>query len=205
MNKYTFMAAIRERLGDMPHEDIKRSLDYYAEMIDDRMEEGFTEEEAVAAMGSPDDVAAQILGEGTPVSQKSENADTAERIPRRTLKAWEIALLILGSPVWLPLLAAAVIIVLAVYIALWSVVVVLYAADLCLAAGAVAGVFLTVVSAITGNGVLACMAFGLGLVCAGLAIFAFFGCNAVARGMVFITKKIFVGVKRLILGKEKSK
>lgn len=206
MNKHTFMAAVREKLGDMPRDDVERSLDYYAEMIDDRIEEGFSEEDAVAALGSPDEVAAQILGENPPGLQKSEDTDMAERISkRRSLKPWEIALLILGSPVWLPILAAAFIVALAVYVVLWSAVVVLYAADLCLAVGAVAGISMTAVWGVAVNVAPSFMALGAGFVCAGLAIFAFFGCNAVARGMIFVTKKVFIGTKRLIVGKGKGK
>lgn len=206
MNKYEFMAAVREKLGDVPREDIERSLDYYAEMIDDRIEEGFSEEEAVAAMGSPDDVAAQILGENLHGSQRVESKVVAENVSRRrALRGWEIALLILGSPLWLPLLLAAVIIILAVYIVMWSAVVVLYSADLCLAAGAVAGIFMTFVLPITGNWALSVMSLGAALVCAGFAIFAFLGCNAVAKGMILLTKKIFIGVKNLIIGKGEGK
>lgn len=61
MTKKQFLAAIRQRLAGLAQGDVERFLDYYAEMIDDRMEDGLSEEEAVASMGTPEYVAAQIL------------------------------------------------------------------------------------------------------------------------------------------------
>ena len=52
MTKQAFAAALRNELSGLPREDIDRSIDFYCEMIDDRMEEGLTEEEAVSAIGS---------------------------------------------------------------------------------------------------------------------------------------------------------
>ena len=43
MNKQEFLLALRGALSDLPEADIKASLDYYAEIIDDQMEEGITE------------------------------------------------------------------------------------------------------------------------------------------------------------------
>ncbi len=97
MNKRQFLAEIGTRLRSLPQGDVEKSLDYYSEMIDDRMENGVSEEEAVAAMGSVDDIAAQILLE-TPFPTLVK----ARLKPSRALKAWEIVLLILGSPVWFP-------------------------------------------------------------------------------------------------------
>ena len=42
-----------------------------------------------------------------------------------------------------------------------------------------------------------------GLVCAGLAILGFFICKLVSRGMVQLTKKMLLGIKRMFVGKEK--
>ena len=50
----------------MPTEDMERFIAYYSEMIDDRMEDGMTEEEAVAMMDTPDDAVDQILEEFRP-------------------------------------------------------------------------------------------------------------------------------------------
>ncbi len=72
MTKADFLEALRNCLRALPDADAARSLDYYIEMIDDRMDDGMTEEEAVAAVGDPADVAREILREYTPPSGPSE-------------------------------------------------------------------------------------------------------------------------------------
>ena len=63
MNKQEYLSAIRVRIPKMPTEDMERFIAYYSEMIDDRMEDGMTEEEAVATMDTPDEAVDQILEE----------------------------------------------------------------------------------------------------------------------------------------------
>ena len=63
MNKQEFLTALWKQLSEVPSEDVEESLDYYSEMIEDRMESGMTEEEAVAAVGSVEDAAKQIIAE----------------------------------------------------------------------------------------------------------------------------------------------
>ena len=61
MNKEQFLTALRARLTGLPREDLERTLQYYREMIDDRIEEGMSEQAAVADVGDPDELAAAIL------------------------------------------------------------------------------------------------------------------------------------------------
>ncbi|MGN0968801.1 MAG: DUF1700 domain-containing protein [Oscillospiraceae bacterium] len=200
MNKQQFLAAIGEQIQSLPPGDVEKSLDYYCEMIDDRMEDGLSEEEAVAALGSPEEIAAQILME-TPLPKLVK----AKLKPSRALKAWEIVLLVLGSPVWLPLLLAAGIIVLAVYIVLWAVIVVLYAVDLSFAAaavGGIAGLFLLLYGGIP---VQAVLFLGGGLVCAGLAILLFFAFNQVTRCLIGLSKMPVHWIKGRFIGKGEAK
>ena len=63
MTKQEFSDALRKALTNLPPEDLERSIDFYQEMIDDRMEDGISEEEAVAAIGSVAEVSQQILAE----------------------------------------------------------------------------------------------------------------------------------------------
>ncbi len=73
MTKADFLEALRNCLRALPDADAARSMDYYIEIIDDRMDEGMTEEEAVAAVGDPADVAREILREYAPPSEPSES------------------------------------------------------------------------------------------------------------------------------------
>lgn len=197
MTKHEFLWALEEGLYGLPREDIQRSLDYYSEMIDDRMEEGLSEEEAVAAMDPIEDIRAHILSE-TPLPRLVKESVR----PRRKLRAWEIVLLVLGSPVWLPLLAAAVMVILSVYVTLWAGVFTLYAGNLSVAAGAVAGVFGLFRMLSMGQVAEGILFLGGGLVCLGLAILLFFGCNQVAKGLIWLTKRGLLALKGCFVRKE---
>ena len=63
MNKQEFLMQLRKGLSYMPQEDIEERLTFYSEMIDDRMEEGLSEEDAVLAVGPVDDIISQYGGE----------------------------------------------------------------------------------------------------------------------------------------------
>ena len=200
MNKLDFILELHERLAGLPEEDIEKSLDYYIEMIDDHVEDGLSEEEAVDMLGKPAEIAAQILSE-IPLGKLVK----AKLKPRRTLRAWEIVLLVLGSPVWIPLLAAAVIVILAIYIVIWSIVLSLYAVDLSLAASAVACVIAAVPYAASGSIAACVFIFGGALILAGLAILMFLGCTQVARGTLWLVKALLRGIKSCFIGKESAK
>ena len=106
----------------MPTEDMERFIAYYSEMIDDRMEDGMTEEEAVATMDTPDEAVDQIL-EDTPLSKIVKQKIK----PTHRLRAWEIVLIVLGSPVWVPLLLTAGILVLSMLVVVFSLLITFYA------------------------------------------------------------------------------
>ena len=55
MTKTEFLDGLRAGLSDLDPADIQKSTDYYDEMICDRMEDGMSEEEAVAAIGPVED------------------------------------------------------------------------------------------------------------------------------------------------------
>ena len=48
MDKHTFLTDLRGALSGLPQDDIEERVGFYGEMIDDRMEEGMSEEEAQA-------------------------------------------------------------------------------------------------------------------------------------------------------------
>ena len=48
MNKQEFLDALRERLSGLPSREVEDRLGFYGEIIDDRIEEGISEHDAVA-------------------------------------------------------------------------------------------------------------------------------------------------------------
>ena len=201
MNKSDFLSELRRGLGCLPEEDIEKSVDFYAEMIDDKMEEGLTEEEAVAEAGSVDEISAQIIAE-IPLTRLVK----ARVKPKRALKAWEIVLIAAGSPVWLSLLVAVAVTVVSVYASLWAVIVSLYAVVLSFGAGGLAGIVGAAACPFLSNGsAAAVMSLGAGLICAGLAVLSYLGCFEITKGMIVLTKKALCALRSAVIGKEERK
>ena len=69
MLKQEFLVQLRKGLSCLPKQDMEERLTFYSEMIDDRMEEGLSEEDAVMAVGSIADIIAQITDD-TPKKNK---------------------------------------------------------------------------------------------------------------------------------------
>ena len=195
MNKQEFLNGLREALRGLPKEDAEDRLSFYEEMIGDRMtEDGLSEEEAVAELGTVGEVADRIIAD-TPLAKI-----VGERIrPKRRFRAWEIVLLVLGFPLWFPLLIAAFAVLLSVYIVIWAVIVSLWAVDLALAASGVAGIAAGVMLIAKGQAQQGLLTLFAGLALAGLSIFLFFGCKAATKGAAKLTKRIALGVKSMFL------
>lgn len=63
MNKAEFLGALEYALAALRPEDRQQALDYYAEMIEDGVENGMSEEETVATFDAPEQIAAQLCAE----------------------------------------------------------------------------------------------------------------------------------------------
>ena len=198
MNKQEFLARLRNGLCGLPQEDIEERVIFYSEMIDDRMEEGFSEAEAVAGIGSVDDIIAQTVAE-VPLTKLVKEKIT----PKKKLGVWEIILLMLGSPIWLSLLIAAFAVAVSVYAVLWSVIVSLWAVFVSLIGCALGGIAAGIGFAFGGNGLIGIAMMGAGMVCAGLSVFTFFGCKAATKGILLLTKKIALRIKNCFMKKER--
>lgn len=193
MLKEEFLAQLRGGLAGLPQEDLEERLAFYSELLDDRMEEGLSEAEAVAAAGPVDEIVRQIIAE-TPLTKIVKE----KMRPKRRLQVWEIVLLALGSPVWLSLGLSALAVVLSLYVVVWSLDVSLWAVFAALGAGAVGGVL----GLALGSGAARLAMLAAGMVLAGLAILLFFGCKAVTMGIWTLTKDVVLLLKHRFLGKE---
>lgn len=194
MNKTEFLYALREKLSGLSPEEIEERLSFYTEAIDDRMEDGYTEEAAVAEIGSPEEIAAQIISE-IPLSRLVREKVGAKK-QRRT---WQTVLLAVGAVVWVPLLIAFLAVIFSLYIALWAVVISLYAVCLALAVAGVCALPGAVLLAVRGNLPAAAAFLGVGIFCAGLAILMFFLCRRITKGVIKLTGNMIRKIKALLL------
>ncbi|MBQ8496115.1 MAG: DUF1700 domain-containing protein [Clostridia bacterium] len=185
MNKKEFLAAVRRKIKDLPKTDVKRSLEYYEEMIADCMEDGMTEAQVVASVGTPDEVAEQILLEN-PMPPKN----------KRKPETWEIVLLCVCSPIWFPLILTAGIVLLSVYIVAWSVIISLYAAFLSLAIGGIAGIACFFAMLVSGYLVQSIFLLGVGLSLAGLSVFMLLVCNFLTSLFLKLHKTVYLNITK---------
>lgn len=199
MSKQEFLEQLRRGLSGLPQEDVEERLTFYSEMLEDRMEEGLSEEEAVSAAGSVDEIVAQAVA-GIPLAKIAR-----ERIrPKRQLNAGELILLALGSPIWLSLGIAAAAVILSLYVSVWAIIVSLWAVFGALAISAVSGVLGGAIFAAGGSGAAGLAMLAAGLTCAGLSIFMFYGCRAATKGILMLTKRTAVWIKRCFIRKEEA-
>lgn len=200
MTKAQFLAAVRTRLAGLRQSDIDRSLDFYAEMIDDRIDEGLSEQEAVAAMGSAEYVASQILMD-TPLPKLVK----AKAKPSEGWQSWQIVLLILSAPIWLPLVLAAAVVVFAVFISIWAVVFSLFVTVFALGITGVACIFGGIAGLFSAgfSGIMLCVV-AAGMLILGISILLFLAMGAVFRGIVNLFKWLTKKIKFLFIKKEET-
>ena len=176
MDKHDFLLALEARLAGLPEADRQASLDFYSEMLDDLVEGGMSETEAVASLGSPEAFAEEILLE-MPLPKLVK-----AKMKKRRLSGLEITLLAVGFPLWLPIGIALLAVVFAIYISLWAVVISLYAVFVALAASSLgcilAGFFMI------GGTEEVIVALGAAALCAGLSILILLLANLAAKGLV---------------------
>ena len=197
LTKQEFLLNLRKGLLGLPPQDIEERLAFYNEMIEDLIEDGLSEEEAVAEMGPIPEIVKQTVAD-TPLSKIAK-----ERIkPKRRMSALEIVLLVLGSPIWLSLLIAVVAVIFAVYLSLWSVIISLWAVFGSLIASAFGLIASGAILALTQNIFTGIAVIGAGILCGGLSIFMFYGCELISKGIIILTKKFALWIKNCFRGKE---
>ena len=168
MKKREFLQRLSKRLSVLPEEEQARSIRYYNEMLEDYMEDGIPEEEAVAKVGDVDAIADQILRDNA----SFEEAPPFEAKPNaaKNNRGLIIVLAILGFPIWFSILTSFFSIVFSIISGLFGIIISLFAVPIGLAGGAVGGILMSPVLFCTGNILKGFISLGGGLICAALAI-----------------------------------
>ena len=192
MTKESLLMWLREAFSAYPPEEVEERIRFYEELIDDKMEEGLTEEEAVASLGSLEEVIARMGAEMPPLKTKKAGH----------LRWWEILLLVLGFPLWFPLLVAAAAVAFSIYVCLWSIVVCVWAGFVSVAVcsffAIVAGIgYILFGTKLTGLAML-----GAGIACLGLSIFLFCACKIATHYTMLLAKNTLHWIKKAFTKKE---
>ncbi|MBR2040462.1 MAG: DUF1700 domain-containing protein [Clostridia bacterium] len=196
MTKLQFLLSLHNKLSGLPKNEIEERLNFYSEMIEDRIEDGLSEEKAVSDIGTVDEIAEQIVSD-IPLTKIAK-----EKIkPKRRIKAWEVILLILGAPLWLSILIAIFAVIFSLYISLWAVIVSLWASFVAVIGSALGGIMSGIVLGIYKNALTGVALISAGLVCIGLSILFFYGCKVATKGILLLTKKIILALKKSFIKK----
>ncbi len=192
MTKLEFLKELYDSLQGIPKEDIEERISFYSEMIDDRIEDGLSEEEAISEIGTIAEIKSQIIAD-YPFSKLLK-----EKVkPKKKLSALSILLIILGSPIWLSLGIAIFAVILSVYVVIWSVIISLWAVFVSLLVSAFAFLIAGILFLIFGSKFTAGILIASALVITGFSIFFFFFCKYGTKGVVLLTKAMALGLKKL--------
>ena len=195
MNKSEFLDILRSRLSQLPAEEREQNIAYYEELFNDMLEDGMSEGEAVAHLGDPDAIVREILAE-QPLPRLVKNRVR----PSGGWTVLSITLIILGSPVWIPLLIAAAAVILSLFAVIWALILSVLAVVLAVGVTAVALVLAAIFGYLQIPGFLLV---GLGLICGGLCLLTGLLLAAMCRGAVSASKWLYREIKKLFIKKER--
>jgi uncharacterized membrane protein len=184
----------------LSEEDIDKALDFYMEAINDRIDDGLTEEQAIKAVGTSDEVAEQILMD-TPLPKLV----SATVKPQRKLKAWEIILIVLGAPVWIPIAIALLSVALAVFITLFALMFALAAVLIGFVISGIALLIMAVIAVFAGGAGTALLKFAVGLVAIGVGILLFIPVKAAVLWLIELCGRFFKWIKKQFVKRKNSK
>ncbi len=212
MNKQEFLDTLRAGLTGLTESDASERITFYSEMLDDRIEEGLSEEAAVAQIGSVDEIVASILAEIpqkqkdviTRVDKPTHHMPSPEQTPKKRRSGRQILFLCLGAPLWLPLLIVAFAVLISLLASLWSAVVSLWAVFAALVGVGLGCTLGGVIMGISSSAVGGVAAIGAGLVSAGLSIPVFYGCAAVTKGSAWLTGTVCRACVKFLFGRGRT-
>jgi uncharacterized membrane protein len=195
MKKHEFLQELLRRLSQLSQAEREKAYAFYAEIIDDSIEDGLSEDEAVAKLGGMDEIIERIAGETPMASPVRTDAG------RKQNRKGTVLLLALGFPVWFPLLIAAASVLFSLFAVLWAVDLALWATFAACAAGVVGGIAGLVVIPELGSRLLG---FGGAMVCAGFAALLYPACLRITRAFAAWTRRLWRMSKRAWMKREET-
>ena len=198
MMKKMFLDRLRNRLSHLPKEEQDERIAFYSEMIDDRIEDGLTEEEAVKTITSIDEITKEVITDIEVVDlkdniNKKRIQEKITKFVKDKKKTSNVLLIVLGFPVWFPLLISLIVILFSLYVVGWAIIVSLWSVVVALGVSFIGGTILGIIYLFQGaNAIL----LGLSIACGGLAIFSFFGVRELTKLYCVFTKKIISWIRK---------
>lgn len=165
MKKRQFLDRLSAALSALPEEERNRTIRYYNELLEDAMEDGLSEEEAVAQLEAPEVIAQQVL--------QDSGIDPMEYTPnyeKKRHKWWILLLAVLTFPIWGGIAVGILGGLVGILCGLFSGIIGLLAIPIGVAGGAVGGIGMSIILFCTGNAAKGLLLLGGGLICTALTI-----------------------------------
>lgn len=196
MTKEVFLQELERRLHQLPPDEVNRQKAYYEELLSDMMEDGISEDDAVAKLGDLSEIVNEIL-QSTPLPTLVKN----RLRPKHGWTAAAIIVAVLGSPLWVSLLFALVVTIGAMILAFFSVILALF---LSVVALALTGVLVMIhgFGLFAANAGLAVFSIGTGLIMLGLVCLSFLAAKYASIGLYRGGRWLVRAVKGLLIQKE---
>ena len=191
MNKKEFLEELEKRLQALPKEEIQERLEFYSEAIDDRVEEGETEEQAIEEIGTLDEITWEIVKKTPLVTLVKEKVK-----PKHQIRPWEIVLICVTFPIWLPLLITAFVLLLVAYILAWVLVIVAYNVEIAVSVGGIGALSAGFAAFFSGSHWFGFGLFGFGVMCIGFSLLWVFACIGATKASIQLTRAIILSIKK---------
>lgn len=114
MNKQEYMKQLKHCLRRLPKEDFERAVEYYEEYFAEAGEEN--EAKAIEDLGSPKEAAGQIICD----MALDYSKEPVKNVRSGMNAVWVALLALFAVPIAVPLLFAGVILVMSVFVVVWS-------------------------------------------------------------------------------------
>jgi len=200
MTKIEFIKELTFRLASLPQNEIDKSTSYYSEIIDDRVEDGMTEEDAVKALGDMDLIVTNAMYEiSLPVLMKARVNASRSKMSNKGL--W-ITLVVLGFPLWFPLLMTFLAVILVIYVTIWILILSLYAVVLALGISGIAGIIGGIVLCFIKSLPVGLCTIGAALCCCALTLLITLPVLAFTKGLIRFTAWIARKIKSIFISKK---
>ncbi len=198
MSKEEFLSTLKTELEKQNLGNVENMLQFYDEMICDRMEEGMTEEEATASLGSIQDIVKEVVWEKPVTTLVKERVQQSKAKADRNGKGviW-IVLAVLGFPIWLPLAAVIAVCFIVICLLYWVIVLTIALVLLAFPLTSLAGL-VGALGAMIGYGPFSTMMICLGaaMVLGSLSFLLFRPCLLFFKGTGKVFAKMLVGLKK---------
>lgn len=201
MNKKSFLEMLKNRISHLPHSDVEKAITFYSESIDDRIEDGMSEIEAIESLGDIQEIADNIEQSiSIPILVKEKIKESHNKSSNKAL--W-ITLIVLGSPIWGSIAFAVISVIFSIYLAIGSVIFSIYAVIASTIFSGGCGLVAGVIEGVTSSLVSGVMMIGIALSILGLGLIAINPMNYITMKLIKLNKNLILKIKSMIFRKKK--